>query len=200
MSDKITHFRHDEAASLSAPASEGEKTPVPTDLLPWLGQTAYLLNLYLNGLCPKDVARGLIEKIKYNWPHMLITVPEQAAGEGATLITDDEWLAAHDYPELWKNNPNLNLGRAICQRLIDNRAKVAQPSASQQETQKVRAVLLMYPRAECVCLPSDGRDLYGIIDKARIQNAELSELRESEAQAWDSAYSKLSPGQQENRE
>jgi hypothetical protein len=100
--DKITHFRHDEAASPSAPASESEKTPVPTDLLPWLGQAAYLLNLYLNGYYPKDVARNLIEKIKYNWPHMFfepetITGSEQAAGEGATPDYGD----AHIQPCKW---------------------------------------------------------------------------------------------------
>jgi hypothetical protein len=37
----------------------------------WLSQAANLLNLYLHGFCPKDVAKSLIEKIAINWPNML---------------------------------------------------------------------------------------------------------------------------------
>jgi hypothetical protein len=72
----------DGVAKTFARIVEGAKSP-PADLLPWLGQTAYLLNLYLNGYCPKDVARNLLEKIKANWPQMFYEVepanPEQRA-------------------------------------------------------------------------------------------------------------------------
>jgi hypothetical protein len=42
----------------------------------WLSQAANLLNLYVHGYCPKDVAKGLLQKIAVNWPNMLDDVSQ----------------------------------------------------------------------------------------------------------------------------
>lgn len=59
----------------------------------------------------------------------------------------------------------------------------------------VLAVWQVYPRAECVNLPAidcpEWGRCYGIIDRARIQNAELSELHRTESEAWADAASRL---------
>jgi hypothetical protein len=69
MSDKITHFRHDESASLSAPASEGEKCGCGQNK----GHGGWLL-------CAE---KGISNTALDNFPAMVAASREQAAGEGA---------------------------------------------------------------------------------------------------------------------
>jgi hypothetical protein len=63
-----------------------------------------------------------------------------------------------------------------------------------------KQIFRAYPRAEAVALPALGDTRYGIIDRARNVNAELSDLHETEEAALLDAVSRLNKAQPEKIE